>query len=121
MNSKQEEEMKTFIESQKAIGLNMAVAMYMVDAMLCFEKMKHIEVTQIMMEIALKSLSGISPDVKNYTVNSLKGRFFTGYNLLAYFYVSTAIAKPDFLSRLQIPYEQEYEIALNFYNLINRK
>jgi hypothetical protein len=34
---------------------------------------------------------------------------FSGYHILAYFYVSWAIAMPEVLHELQLPFDKEYE------------
>ncbi|EOR93498.1 TPR repeat protein [Arcticibacter svalbardensis MN12-7] len=60
--------------------------------------------------------SGIDPKKDNYSVPSLNGRKFSGYQMIAYFYVSWAIAIPDMLSQIGLPFDQEYKIAKQLSN-----
>lgn len=48
----------------------------------------------------------------DYRINSIKGKTFSGYHILAYFYVSWSLAIPELVSQLNLPYEAEYKIAL---------
>jgi len=36
---------------------------------------------------------------------------FSGYQILAYYYVSFAIAIPEMLMEMQLPYHEEYKLA----------
>lgn len=84
-----------FNSDQKRIGFNMAVCMYMVDAMEYFH--------------------GVHPDKKDYQVRLIPNKVLTGYHLLAYYYVSWAIAIPDQLDELQLPFKDEYKMAQTIY------
>lgn len=106
------EETQTFLENEEQIGTNMAVAMYMVDALQHFEGMDKESVKKIALEIAMLGTRGINPDVKDYKLNGIPNVVFTGYKLLAYYYVSFAIAIPELLKELCLPYDEEYKIAL---------
>ncbi len=59
-------------------------------------------------------MHGISPDKKGYRVWSIPDTEFSGYHLLAYYYVSWAIALPEMLEQLQMPFGKEYEVAKGF-------
>ncbi|AKD05772.1 TPR repeat protein [Pontibacter korlensis] len=59
----------------------------------------------------MKGMYGIHPDRKDYTLPSIPSKTFTGYHLLAYYYVSWAIAEPQFLPELQLPFDKEYSVA----------
>ena len=48
----------------------------------------------------------------DYRINSIKGKTFSGYHILAYFYVSWSLAIPELVSQLNLPYEAEYKMAL---------
>ena len=48
----------------------------------------------------------------DYRINSIKGKTFSGYHILAYFYVSWSLAIPELVSQLNLPYETEYKMAL---------
>lgn len=55
---------------------------------------------------------GYSPEKSDYRI---KGKTFSGYHILAYYYVSWALSLPDMLEELQLPYSREYELALRMY------
>jgi tetratricopeptide (TPR) repeat protein len=110
-----DQKMKQFLENESEIGLNMAVVMYMVDALEFFKKHTQAEIKKIAFEIAMMGTQGIRPDEDAYKVSSIKGRTFTGYHLLAYYYVSWALAIPEMLSKLQLPYDDEYNMALTMH------
>ncbi len=106
-----EREMKQFQESQKSIGTNMAVVMFMVGAMQYFEGMSLEEIKKIAFEIAIQGTQGYNPNKDDYTVNSIPDKIFSGYHIMAFYYVSFAIALPEMLSQLQLPFDEEYKIA----------
>ncbi len=112
-----EREMKTFQEKAKSIGTNMAVVMFMVDALQYFEKMPVGKVKEIAFEIARLGTQGIRPDAKDYQLHLISNKKFSGYHLLAYYYVSWKIAIPEMLSKLQLPYDNEYDMAEGMYKL----
>ena len=103
--------MKKFQESQKSIGTNMAVMFFMIDALQFFEGMPTEKIKKIAFEIALQGTQGYSPDKKDYTINLIPGKTFSGYHILAYYYVSWAISAPEMLSQLQLPFDDEYKLA----------
>ena len=63
----------------------------------------------------MQGTQGYSPDKKDYRINSIPNKLFSGYQILAYYYVSWALAIPEMLSQLQMPYEKEYVLASNMY------
>lgn len=115
-----ERQMKKFQESQKELGTNMAVMWFMVDALEYFEGMPHEKIKQIAFDIALQGTQGYSPDKKDYIMNSIPEKTFSGYHILAYYYVSWALAVPEMLSELQLPYDEEYKQAKAFHQM-NKK
>ena len=108
-------EMDKFQKSQEQIGINMAVSMFMVDALQFFEPMLQDEIKKIGVEIAMQGTQGYRPDKEGYRINSIKGKTFTGYHILAYYYVSWSLAIPEMVSQLNLPYEAEYKMALTIY------
>jgi tetratricopeptide (TPR) repeat protein len=112
-------EMDKFQKSQENIGTNMAVVMFMVDALQFFEGMPKEDIKKIAFEIAMQGTQGYRPDNDGYRVNSIKGKTFSGYHILAYYYVSWSLAIPDMVSQLQLPYDEEYKMALTLYNKSN--
>jgi len=109
-----ERKMKRFLDEHKDKDINMAVTMYMVEALQYFADMPKEKVKNIAVEIAEVGMHGISPDKKGYRVRSIPDTEFSGYHLLAYYYVSWAIALPEMLAQLQMPFEKEYEVAKGF-------
>ena len=109
--SSKDEEMNKFLKEQEALGLNMAVAMYMVEAMNFFKDMNVEKIKEIAFEIAMQGAQGYNPDLK-YRLNKIPNKIFTGYQILAYYYVSWSYAIPDKVDDLQLPFEEEYKIAL---------
>lgn len=108
-------EMDKFQKSQEQIGINMAVAMFMVDALQFFEGKPKEEVKKIAFEIATQGTQGYRPDKDNYRINSIKDKTFSGYHILAYYYVSWSLAIPEMVSQLNLPYEAEYKMALTMH------
>ena len=110
-----EREMEKFQKSQQSIGTNMAVVMFMVDALQFFDGMPKEEIKKIAFEIAMQGTQGYRPDKDDYRISSIKGKTFSGYHILAYYYVSWALAIPEMLSQLQLPYDDEYKLALTMH------
>lgn len=106
-----EREMKIFLDGQKELGLNMAVVMFMVDALQYFKNENRELIKKIAYEIALQGAHGYRPDEDNYRINSIPNKIFSGYHILAYYYVSWALALPEVLHELQLPFDEEYKMA----------
>ena len=106
-----EREMKKFQQAQAELGINMAVVMFMVDALQFFEGMSIDEVRKIAYEIAFQGTQGYNPKKKDYRISAIKGKTFSGYHILAYYYVSWSLAVPVSLPELKLPYEEEYKLA----------
>lgn len=110
-----EQKMKTFLESQEEIGLNMAVVMFMVGALQFFEDKSKEEIKKIAFEIAMQGTQGYDPNIKNYKLSSIPNQTFSGYQILAYYYVSWSISIPEMLAQLQLPFDEEYKLALTMF------
>jgi len=111
-----QEAMDTFAARHKDEDVNMAVVMFMVGAIQYYRNIEESDIKQIAFEIANIGVNGISPDKKNYKVPSINGKTFSGYHLLAYYYVSWALILPDMLASLKLPFNKEYEMAKIFDN-----
>jgi hypothetical protein len=107
--------MDKFQKSQEQVGTNMAVTMFMVDALQFFEGKPKEEIKKIAYEIAMQGAQGYRPDKDDYSINSIKGKTFSGYHILAYYYVSWSMAIPEMVSQLNLPYEAEYKMALTMH------
>ena len=94
----------------------MMMSMYMLEAMNRFDKMQHVEVKKAALEIATIGITGINPNNKTgYRVPSFGDEDFGGYRLLAYYYVSFAREMPEILSKIGLPFNRAYEVALQLY------
>lgn len=93
----------------------MMMAMYMLAAMNYFDSLDAHDVYRIAIEIAMVGVTGIHPD-KKYSIKSMPGKEFGGYELLAYYYVSWARAIPEKLDSLGLPFSKAYASALQMYN-----
>jgi tetratricopeptide (TPR) repeat protein len=114
LTSTRQDEMDTFMATHENKDLNMAVVMYMVDALQYFDNLDKSDIKRIAFDIANIGTKGIHPDSKDYTVPAIPRKQFTGYHLLAYYYVSWALVIPDMLKDLQLPFDKEYETAQEF-------
>jgi hypothetical protein len=107
--------MDKFQQSQEAIGTNMAVVLFMVDALQYFKTIPKEEIKKIAFEIALQGREGYRPDKKDYTISSIPNKPFSGYHILAYYYVSWTLAIPEMVSQLNLPYDDEYKLAMSMH------
>lgn len=112
-----EREMEKFQKSQEKVGTNMAVAMFMVDALKYFDKMPEEEIKKIAFEIATNGTQGYRPDKSDYRISFIPGKLFSGYHILAYYYVSWMLVLPNMVPQLQLPFDEEYKLALSMYKL----
>ena len=63
-------------------------------------------------------MDGISPDKQEgYKIPSID-RDFGGYEMLAYYYVSWAIAIPEKVKMLGLPFETAYKNALDLFRMM---
>ncbi|MEJ8818565.1 tetratricopeptide repeat protein [Lacibacter sp. H407] len=107
-----EREMNQFQVNEESKGTNPAVMMYMVDALGYFEQMGKDKIKAIAFDIAMLGTQGISPEEGNvYRVPTIEGKEFSGYHLLAYYYVSWKLAVPEMLGQLGLPFDDEYKLA----------
>jgi hypothetical protein len=106
-----ERKMKKFLNRNTSSEINTAVAMYMVGGIEFFKPMSQPRIKELAFEFATLGMSGIDPNNDGYSIPSIKNKTFTGYQALAYYYVSWATAIPEMLAQLQMPFEKEYELA----------
>src|SRR5690606_17370676 len=91
--------------------VNLAVAMYMIDAIRFYSDYNSAQIKQFAFDWATLGMMGINPQKNNYSLPSIKNKRFSGYKALAYYYVAWAIALPEMLSQLGMPFEKEYYLA----------
>ncbi len=112
-------EMEKFQKSQEKLGTNPAVVMFMVDALKYFQSMPDADIKKIAFEIATNGTQGYRPDKADYRISFMPGKLFSGYHILAYYYVSWKLVLPEMVSQLQLPFDKEYQMAVSMYNLEN--
>ena len=108
-------EMNTFQHGQAAVGTNMAVVMFMVDALTHFKGQPLSAIKEAATEIAMLGTQGIHPEKQGYKLHKVPGKTFSGYHLLAYYYVSFKLALPEVLGDLQLPFDDEFAMAEQLY------
>ena len=112
INPAKERAMERFRKAQQNIGINMAVAEYMVEALRFFDEKPKERIKRIAAEIAMQGSQGFNPEIRNYSVIAIPGKLFSGYQIMAWCYVGFALAIPELLSQLELPYDEEYKYAL---------
>ena len=100
-----------FTEAHQGKDINMAVTRFMVEALHYFKNLTDPEINKIAIQIGLMCGEGITPDAEGYTIPLIAGKTFTGYQVLAYYYVSWAKEFHEELLQLQLPFEKEYAFA----------
>ena len=111
-----EKEMDTFQKAQEKIGVNMAVVMFMEGALKYFEGMPKEKIKEIAIDIAVQGTQGYNPSKNDYRINAIPGKLFSGYHVLAYFYVSWMLAMPEMVGQLGLNYAKEYQMAIKMFN-----
>ena len=110
------ERQATFAANHKDGGsdeLKKKMACMMCVALKRLKQLPDEEVKRIAAEIALLGVNGISPDKESgYKVSSLPDLDMSGYECLSYYYVSWALAFPEKLSVLGLPFADAYHMAL---------
>jgi hypothetical protein len=107
----QKREMEQFQKNQEEIGTNMPIVLFMVDALKYFKNKAAEDIKQTALEIAMLGTMGIDINKKDYIISSITGKRFSGNQVLAYYYVSWALAMPEQVQHLGLDFTKEYEIA----------
>ena len=102
----QERAMDKFQKSQEEIGLNMAVVLFMQAALNYFKDLPLKKIKEIAFEIAMKGTEGYNPKRTDYTIDLIPDKQFSGYQILAWYYVSWSLAIPEAVSQLGLNYKQ---------------
>ena len=113
-NPEKEKEMLEFQKSQERIGTNIAVVMFMVDALQYFKEIPMPTIKEIAQEIALQGTQGYDPKNK-YRLSSIPDKVFSGYQILAYYYISWTIVAPEMVPKLELPFAKEYDLAIKMF------
>ena len=109
--------MKKFLDEHSGDDINNAVVMFMIDALNYFKNFQKEEVKKIAFELATIGMTGIDPKKNGYSVPSIPNSSFSGYKTLSYYYVSWALAIPEMLNSLNMPFDEEYDLANKMINL----
>lgn len=109
--SAEESETQKFSESHSGAGINMAIVAYMNEAIKYFDKLPADKIREIAMDIAMHGRHGFNTNKTDYRITSIPGLKFTGYQILAWCYVSFALSQPELLKELGLPFEREYALA----------
>lgn len=104
-------QMNKFLKENSTEKVNHAIAMYMIDGLKFFNKKDKAEIKQIAFDIARLGMFGIDPKKNNYKVDTIPNKTFSGNHLLAYYYTSWALAMPEVLHEVQLPFDKEFELA----------
>jgi hypothetical protein len=59
----------------------------------------------------LTKIKVANPNKKEYIISNIVGKRFSGNQVLAYYYVSWAMAMPDLVQHLGLDFKKEYEMA----------
>ena len=70
------------------------------------------KIKSIALEIAMLGTDGIRPGRDDYKLNKIPGKIFSGYQMLAWYYVSFKLAMPEIVAQLDLNYGEEFEMAL---------
>ncbi len=108
----EDEQMKTFVESNRNSETNMAVVMHMVDAIRYFKDKSTGKAKEAGIEIAELGRHGIDPNKKEtYSLSSVPNKSFSGWKMLAYMYITWSIFEPSVVPELGLDFKEEYKLA----------
>jgi len=107
----QKREMEKFQKHQEEIGTNMAIVMFMVEALKHFKEKEDSDIKQTAFELAMLGTQGIDPNKKDYIISSINNKRFSGNQVLAFYYVSWALAMPEQVQHLGLEFGKEFELA----------
>lgn len=104
-------QLESFYEEQKEKGINTEVIDYMVESIKYFKNKSIEDIKTIAFEIATVGMNGISPHKNGYKIKSMPNKEFSGYEFLAYYYVSFKLSCPEVMEELGLPFDIEYDSA----------
>lgn len=122
IKQEQQEQFDSTHGEEKNPVVDMMMSMYMLEALRFFNSRLPIVAQQAATQIAMIGTGGISPAKKSgYKVPAIPNEDFGGYRLLAYYYVSWAIAYPTMLKSLNLPFDDAYNTAKQLFAVENDK
>jgi len=94
-----------------------ALSSFMFDAIKKLSALTADKVKAIAMEIAMLGANGIDVSRSGgYTLKTMPGEDFSGYRILADYYVSRKIALPEHLAKVGLPFDDAYALAQQMYD-----
>ena len=103
---------------EQGTPVTMMMTMYMLGALKFFNGKPQEFIKKCAFEIATLGMGGISPDkTEGYKLPSID-KDFGGYEMLAYYYVSWALAMPDKVNQLGLPFDTAYQNALQMFRMM---
>ena len=91
------------------------MSMYMLDALQKFDGKPMTFIKDVAFDIATIGINGIDPANK-YVVKSLDDKEMSGYETLAYYYVSWKLFNPELHKTLQLPFDTAWDNAISLFN-----
>jgi len=86
-------------------------------AIYCLNYLPKGKVKEIALEIAQAGIHGTDSNKDGYKLAHVPGKVFSGYHIMAYYYVSWAITMPEVVGSLGLEFDREYKIAKGMINL----
>jgi len=65
-----------------------------------FKEMPPAKIKEIAIEIAMKGTEGFNPNWNDYSIDSIPGKQFSDYQILAWYNVSWSLAMPEMVGQL---------------------
>lgn len=94
----------------------MMMTMYMVGALETFHNQSDAFIGRVACEIAQIGMTGIIPEEKGYVVTMLDNKEMSGYQLLAYYYVSWKLFNEQFHKMLNLPFDTAWGLAKEIFD-----
>ena len=85
--------------------------MFMVEALQHFKEKEASDIKQAAFELAILGRHGIDPNKKDYIISIINNKRFSGNQILAFYYVSWALAMPEQVQHLGLNFGEEFEMA----------
>jgi hypothetical protein len=111
MTEDEKEKLNIILEEESIKDVDRMLLSLMVSAYKALKDKSLDEIEGIAFELGMKAKYGISTDQKGIQIDSLPNQLFDGQELLAWYYTSWAIYKPEFIHELGMPYQTVFELV----------
>lgn len=111
----QKEQFARAFEDGESNGLTEKMANLMVEAAESYLGMTMAKVANIALETARMCHKGVYPK-GHYSLTTIPGKDFSGWQILAHMYVSMRMINPDLLASLDLPFETAFKLACKIYD-----